>query len=589
MATFRAGDTAEAREKSHVKNLEAFHPFPLFFSDFRALEIWPEPGRQTVSQTALDADTGAAKPGSLRTYDCPVLPGQLARFRGDVRFFCGDEEAGKMILDRLCAALAWVISFGSQKSVGYGRNVGAQGHGDARVIEQTVTRFSAAAAPQATAGAGSVLVDFSFRDPLCVPSGVVNGNIFESRDEIPGETLRGAVAELLKQIGGLPRDCQDLAQAGTDHPFAALCRHFSRIRFTTARPARPGSREPAPVLPRSWAIAGKRLFDFALVEPQRAEELFDAEAAAFCHDWKTEDWEAVNSHLGVVFPRQELHVRTAVETGRRRAKTHSLFACRLLRPEGIVWRGRISLDDRPRDGESVADADLLAAFVQCQALLASGWLSVGKTRARGQGDCMADGSRSTAPVPLKESSGGVFVVTLRGPALMLDPRDCLEQDGSLKSPEDIDGLYAAYWTEVSGGLLAELPRQRFTQEALVGGFQARKYRYCLDKTVDLRSKPLEERLRLQKSFPYNPTLIVEAGSVFVLRVCDPAHEAAASAKVAQWLAHGLPLPAWAGRAYGDTHHTNIFIPANGFGEIDVNQPCHQSSFESPLATVGGRS
>ncbi|NLF70074.1 MAG: hypothetical protein GX575_13625 [Candidatus Anammoximicrobium sp.] len=599
MATFRDGENAASREKSHVQNLEAFHPFPLFFSDFCSVAVWPPPGRQTVSQTALDADTGTAQTGSLRTYDCPVLPGQLARFRGGVRFFCSDEDAAKTVLDQICAALAWVISFGSQKSVGYGRNVGTQGQGDARVIEQTVTRFSAAAAgAQASASVRTVLVDFSFCDPLCVPSGVVNGNIFESRDEIPGETLRGAVAELLKQIGGLPRDCLDLAQAGDDHPFAALCRHFSRIRFTTARPARPETAGPVPVLPRSWAVAAKRLFDFALVEPQRADELFDGEAAAFlcdgeaaafCHDWKDEQRRDVHRYLGTVSLRRELRVRTAVETGRRRAKTHSLFAYRLLRPEGVVWRGRISLDDRPRAGESVSEADLQAAFDQCQAVLASGWLSVGKTRARGRGESAADASPNVALAPLRTSLGAVFVVTLRGPALMLDPRDCLDQGGSLKSPAEIDDLYAAYWAEVSDGLLAELPRHRFTQEALVGGFQARRYRYCLDKSVDLRSKPLAERLRLQKSFPYNPTLIVEAGSVFVLGVCGPAREAAATARVAQWLAHGLPLPDWAARAYGDTHHTNIFIPANGFGEIDVNLPCHDSAFESPLAAVGGRS
>lgn len=590
MATFRHGATATAREQSHVQNLEAFHPYPLFFSDFRSVEIPPGPGRQTVSQTALDPDTGAAKPGSLRTFDCPVLPGRPVRFVGDVRFFCRDEDAGKAILDRLCAALAWVLSFGSQKSVGYGRNVGTEGQGDVRVMQQTVTRFSAAAGGQpARAAVRSVRVDFSFRDPLCVPSGVVNGNIFESRYEIPGETLRGAVAELLKQIGGLPRDCQDLSAAGDEHPFAALCRHFSRLRFTTARPARPGSSAPVPVLPRSWAIADDRLFDFALVEPQRAEQLFHDEAAAFDHDWKDEQRRAVHTFLGTVFPRPELRVRTAVETGRRRAKTHSLFAYRLLRPEDIVWRGTVSIDDRPRAGENVVAADLQTALEQCLAVLASGWLSVGKTRARGTGECRAADEPGVALAPLKLSSDAVFVVTLRGPALMLDPRDCLTPDGSLRSPEAIDDLYAAYWTEVSGGLLAELPRQRFTQEALVGGFQARKYRYCPDQSVDLRSKPLGERLRLQKSFPYNPTLLVETGSVFVLRVVDAADAAAATARVGEWLAHGLPLPAWAARAYGDTHHTNIFLPANGCGEIDVNLPCHGSTFESPLAAVEGRS
>ena len=39
---------------------------------------------------------------------------------------------------------------------------------------------------------------------------------------------------------------------------------------------------------------------------------------------------------------------------------------------------------------------------------------------------------------------------------------------------------------------------------------------------------------------------------------------------------GLPLPDWAVEHYGDTWKTCPFRAVNGFGEIAVNLPCHDS-------------
>ncbi|MBN1852726.1 MAG: hypothetical protein JW829_08375 [Pirellulales bacterium] len=593
METYVDKTDENKREDTYIKNLDArFMPYPLFFSDFLSIDNWPGPGQQTISKTSMDVDTGAAKAGSLRTYDCPVLPGQLARFIGNVRFFCCDENKGQQMLEEIRKALRWIISFGSQKSVGFGRNVDSEGQPDIRIVEWTATQFSKLMeSKQRHIKASNVLVDFSFLDPLCLPAGVVNGNIYESRDEIPGEALRGALAELLKQIGGLGPNCEDLAQVSEvnpGHPFLNLCKCFDRIRITTARPTRAGTAGPVQVIPRSLAIADDRLFDFARVDQKRAERLFNQHAAAFCHDWKSKDWKTVNDYFKTVFPRQELRVRTAVESNNRRAKTHSLFAYRMIRPEGIVWRGTVSIDGRNRNGHPATDDELNAALNECLAVLDSGWLNVGKTRARGRGQFVAADHRPDKIRSVRQPRLPMFIIMLRGPALMIDPRKCLENNGAMKSLKKINQLYKNYWKKISEESLEELPKRRFKQDALVGGFQARKYRYSYgtSQALDFTKQSIDSRKSAQKDLPYNPTLIIEAGSVFVLQVTDPGRLDDAKNKVIEWLNHGLPLPEWAAEAYGDTHHTNIFIPQNGFGEIDVNLPCHNSSFESPLTTVG---
>ena len=226
------------------------------------------------------------------------------------------------------------------------------------------------------------------------------------------------------------------------------------------------------------------------------------------------------------------------------------------------------------------------------AVLQSGWLSVGKTRARGTGRLVnaIRTPKPVQPVRIRDSEEQVFVITLRGPTLMLDPRECLEEkDGHMKNLKEINALYAQYWCEVSNGVFTEIAERRFKIDSLIGGFQAYKYRYCADRSVDIRQvyADLQPRIEAQKKFPYNPTLIVEPGSVFVLKVTDNRNLNQAQATIAQWLSHGLPLPDWVKKAYGDTHHTNVFLPQNGYGEIDVNLPSHAASFSFPLTRAMG--
>ncbi len=82
--------------------------------------------------------------------------------------------------------------------------------------------------------------------------------------------------------------------------------------------------------------------------------------------------------------------------------------------------------------------------------------------------------------------------------------------------------------------------------------------------------------RFQPNKQYEPYLLTEGGSIFVLTI-NKGKESEASNKLEEWYKYGLPLPEWAITRYsrddkqnGD-HWTNCpYIRENGYGEIAVN-------------------
>ena len=577
---------AKAREAAYRKNLEAeTKRYGLFFSDFVAAAHCPPPGAATLSQTRVDPATGAAEEGSLRVLDCPVAPGQVITFAGVVRFFAPNETAADEMTDKILQAFCWIPSFGGQKSVGFGRNMGKGGLPQLRLKDKSLHYFGSRRrmVPPTTI----CEVGLTFADPICVPAGVANGNIYESRDEIPGEVLRGGLAELLRRIDDREGHNYDLSEASPHHPFIELCQNFSRLRITTARPAN-ASPTPAaapsvrvPVVPLSVCVAGGRWFDAALQAD--TNRLFDGRAADFAPNWKTPDERRVGEYFRQAVLERELRVRTAIESRYRRAKMHSLFAYRTVRPEKRIWCGTVAIDPRAGPhGDRLDPQQSHQLLEQAVTLLGSGWMSIGKTRSRCT-SAVANAVVGFPPVsPFELGRDLVFVVTLRAATLMLDPRE-FRAPNDLPTEPELDVWYAQYWDRASDGLLSELPERRFKRDLLVGGFQARRYRYAPHQELDItKESNVEARQRRQKTFPYNPSLLADTGSVFVLKLTDIHQKAAAHAKITEWQTYGLPLPDWARKAYGDTYHTNIFLPQNGFGEIDVNLPCHQSTFENPL-------
>ncbi|MEI7701955.1 MAG: hypothetical protein WCK86_19310, partial [Planctomycetia bacterium] len=479
--TLQRSEDYEAYVDSQKANLEApASRYPVQFSDFRSSKPYECSVGTTLTHVQLDAETGATESGMLRVLDCPLAAGEIAEFVGQVRFMAVNEDQARGQFSRIQQALKWTLSFGSRKTVGFGRLTSVQ------IDHATVQNF----APQPNTiipdRCPGVLIDFSFQDPVCCPEGVANGNLYETRQDIPGEALRGAVVGLLHRVLGTDPLQPDFAEASdTSVPYQALCRLFSRIRITTARPMKPAvdhcqsgyNAGLPPVIPKSLGMLpipmneGQEnsgpppngdarvlrpptgFHDFATLTQADEQTLCADAAPAFFPDWKDADWEKITSHWGQIRVPATLRVRTAIDSSLRRAQSGNLFAYTSLQPEGVVWRSILSIDRRPDgSGKTPDEAECQAALGQILTLLETGWLNVSKTKARGCGTVAGIIAQAPRVQPQLLDGESVFVIVLRGPTLMIDPRQCLSA-GCLKSPAEVDELFAEYWSDVSGGLL----------------------------------------------------------------------------------------------------------------------------------------
>ena len=364
--------------------------YPAVFYDFIAAGPWPGPGTQTITRVRINEATGSADSGGLWVIDCPVLPGQEVTFRGAIRFGAPSRDDISPIVEAISDRMEWVHGYGADQATGSGKTVSARIRRfwirdlreSARVDSYSPERFATAAA----AAPRLAIVDWELLDPFCVPSGLINGNVFESEDHLRGDVLKGAIAESLRQIVGLPPG-GDLKQGdGEKLPFANLRRHFSAVRITTARPwfsTMPGS---PTIPPHSLGIVGRTVYDFVLAGLGQANDfapLVHGRAAKFFPDWKLADSELVRGQFHSPNLVRELRVRTAIDSKSRRAKEEQLFSYRLIRPEGLVWRGLVGVVPDSRLDETTSQNVLN----ELEDFLELGWIHIGKTKARA-----ADGS-----------------------------------------------------------------------------------------------------------------------------------------------------------------------------------------------------
>jgi len=191
---------------------------------------------------------------------------------------------------------------------------------------------------------------------------------------------------------------------------------------------------------------------------------------------------------------------------------------------------------------AVPSTDRAKVEAQLRDLLGRGLRGMGKTKAA------ADVQLSSGPAARglhqsrPEPRDAVWVVTLQTPALLCEPEGF--NDGPL-----CEG-YQRVWSQLSADSLQM--KRFYAQQYLAGG----RYLYR----------------RFQSHSDYRPWLLTDAGSVFVFEAAR-GRESYAQERIAEWLAHGLPLPGWVARD-GSDWNTCPFLPENGFGEIAVNLDVH---------------
>lgn len=259
-------------------------------------------------------------------------------------------------------------------------------------------------------------------------------------------------------------------------------------------------------------------------------------APEFAVDWKSN--EKVQEEFGWADPERELRVRTAIDSERRKARDEQLFAYEKIVPKKTDWYCQLDMG-------TVPDHDRMKVEAQLRDLLANGLRALGKTKARA-----AIEVQSTIPakhISQNTPRDGQWIITLQTPALLCDPNEIAQSDLLM--------AYRTVWKQLSADSL-DL-KHFYAQQSLAGG------RYLWQ--------------RFQPSKDYSPWLLTNAGSVFVLKP-EPGQETKAQDCIDRWLAHGLPLPEWAARLYGNHWTTCPFLPEGGYGEIAVNLEIHWAKY-----------
>ncbi len=510
----------------------------LDFSDF----VNESEGRdETLFRISIDGERGAVRKGHLQVIESPFAVGEGINFTGEIKFFARDERQLERIRSMLETGLRWSPVYGSGRTTGFGRTTGAKVEVErdkrGRIREIDIS-------PVPVSGDLSRLdIAINPRSPFCIARPRTVENLFESDDKIPGGVIKGCLADIWLRLLG--RDELEI-RPDTDPDRPELCRHFSRLRFLHAFPAPSGSATRPVTPPYSLVkIRVPQLFDVALCD---GPGLVGSPPCApvFHIDWKEST--DVREEFGWADPVRKLRLHTAIENNR--AKENNLYAYEMIVPKGCQWFGRIDLSPVP-------ESDRQAVASQLRGLLEAGLRSLGKT------DAYAAVSLSKKIADKFGSSSepvrGLWIITLQTPALLCDSSELDETSGE----RELRKAYEKAWSDISDKRL-KLVRY-FAGQSLAGGEYLRG--------------------RFQKDKSYNPFLLTDGGSVFVLAPSDDSQEGIEKAKecVTGWLASGLTVPAWAVRRYADGKRGRLwsscpYVPENGFGEIAVNLSVHEDMY-----------
>jgi len=498
--------------------------------------------KEEITRISLDPTLGAVQQKMLQVIEAPWSSGEKAQFTGAFSFIVKDRAAGQVIQKQVETGLRWITGFGSNRTVGFGSV-------DKVEIETTCTLdLTDESGLLDLADVESFDLAIRPRTPFCVARHRVAENIFESETIIPGNVIKGCLAEQWRSLLGHPAGRS--VSSFNDSSRAELMAHFDKIRFTHAFPAPESSHTRPGVVPLSIVKVKKCPYEVAMRD---RPVLIDGMAPSFQVDWKDRHaidkifgWRTEDSALTT-----ELRVRTSIDTTNRKAAEGKLFAYEMVVPKGFVWYARVDLRD-------IEDLPTRAKVIrQLQLLLRPGLRGLGKTKARAdvtvlQANLHVPSRFASSCAPRVAHSQPTvteefWVVTLQTPAILCDPTGLNERSRQ----EDLHQLYHDAWSQLSNGSLHL--SHYFASQSLAGGFYLHR--------------------RFRKTDPtYYPFLLTNPGSVFVLQK----QQDAAGGFIQSWLQHGLPLPKWAQQRYappdapGEHWDYCPYIRQNGFGEIAVN-------------------
>ncbi len=526
------------------------HRKQLVFGDFVMAESPPAGTTQAFTRIALDENTAAVKTGALQIIEQAALAGKSLEFKGTLTGYV-DASTEAALTKQLRAALGLIPNLGGERSVGYGVVTGVT------VADPIAADTAAFTWPD---GATSAALTLHFDRPVLVAEPNPNGNLFRGSSLIPGNVIKGALADtLLAVIGKLPTGFDDL-----------IVRHG----FCAAGATRPRA---IPLSLSEFKNNTTQVVDLAtLAEPQVLGQGGTMTAAKFAIDWKVNDLttptgKKLSDEFGWAHPGRDLRVRVAINPTTRAAEDKKLFAYDAVLHEswdetGCATHRWHTIFDISQVKDKQSRADLINAL---NTAFASGLFPLGKTKAVAR--VAAPLKHVPAPALAATALTAKIILTLQTPALLTAKREVGPGAGQTELHAAIvcnDSCVAlgpgAGQTELHAAYRAYFAKYGLT----LSHFYARQ---------TLRGGGYQQR-RFQGTRTYAPWLLTDAGSVFVLNVTPPegcaepteSEKTAAHAKLTQWLNQGMPIAS----GWPATWQTNPYLPENGFGEVLINQAEH---------------
>ncbi len=504
----------------------------IIFSDFTSEKT----GVRILHRIRMDEKRGAVDTGALLVMETPFAPGEKACFNGTIKYLVTDKAKAARIIDLIEKGLRWTTNLGSHCTVGFGKLINV-------AISQTVNPLQVddvEATGIVHENNDQIGIQIQPQAPFCIAKRRISQNLFESETVIPGSVIKGAIASMWCQL--LEKGSDVTITENTDSQRKELSKYFERIRFRHAFPAESSKpvRPVTPPLSLCKERKDKDLYDVYDLVMHNDPILINGKAPNFEVDWKNRS--DVDKDFGWTTPHMELRVRTKIKRSKRKAEKNKLFAYEMVIPDGIHWLSWIDLGHIPEnDRDSVKK--------QLSNLLAFGLNGWGKTKV--SADVTLKDTNSIKPKYKSQltSINDQHFITLQTPAILCDPRMLNETS----SRDELFNAYKAAWKQLSNDSLTLV--RYFARQSLSGGYYLHK--------------------RFQANKQYEPYLLTEGGSVFVLAI-NEGKEPDASKNLEEWYKNGLPLPEWAITRYRDDrqngdHWTNCpYIPENGYGEIAVN-------------------
>ena len=497
----------------------------LFISDLTAT---PPCTDRTITRVPIDHERGAAAEGMLQVIQAPWSYGEIACFAGEVRVM---GAADVQTLDQLKSSLDWAFQLipavGALKTAGFGRLRETRTGNWAPLDSSRSNADERPADANAIASAGGVDFVLHPKEPFIAWPDSFGSNFFAGASTIPGQVLKAVAARWLQDRGLLADKDDEDALAGL------VFRHAHPVQedaHTSTRPA---------AIPLSVYLVlednrAEAIGD-ALDDPSSFDTYRDGYTAAFQPDWKQVPKCLATAYGRGILPGRITRTRTAINASGA-ADDERLFTQAAVDPRGFVWHAQTFIPD----GIAVNVAQRMASLL---ASLNGTSLGLGKSKA----------PLTWSAQPLKEENrpvarkrGGTWRVVLQTPACLHGPAETRSSDMDPVAALRED--YTAYWKSVLGGavrLVDFMVRQR-----LAGGYLARRY-------------PIASKVG------FEPYLLTEPGSIFVLKPKNEADGQTIQEKLDRIAVAGLPLSNLWPDGQRDWR-THPFLPEAGWGEVRIS-------------------